>query len=74
MSESYAKLFLIDDGETLQLLFSLDSSRVPCASDEPFALDFAYWIQLNRQAEAVVNLIPLDFPALLKRLRQGAVK
>ena len=42
VSGSYAKPFLIDDGETLQLLFSLDFIQSSMRIDEPFALDFAY--------------------------------
>lgn len=40
-------------------------------ADDGYSSD---WIQLNQQAEALASRIPLDFPALLKRLRQGAVK
>jgi spermidine synthase len=38
----YAKPFIIDDGETRQLLFSLDFIQSSMRIDDPFALEFAY--------------------------------
>lgn len=38
----YAKPFVIDDGETRQLLFSLDFIQSSMRLDDPYALDFAY--------------------------------
>ena len=38
----YARPFIIDDGETRQLLFSLDFIQSSMRIDDPFALDIAY--------------------------------
>jgi spermidine synthase len=42
LSGRYARPFIIDDGETRQLLFSLDFIQSSMRIDDPFALDFAY--------------------------------
>lgn len=38
----YGKPFIIDDGETRQLLFNLDFIQSSMRIDDPYALDFAY--------------------------------
>lgn len=40
-------------------------------TDDGYPID---WTQLKNQAEELANRVPLDFPALLKRLRKGAVQ
>ena len=42
LSGRYSRPFIIDDGETRQLLFGLDFIQSSMRLDDPFALDFAY--------------------------------
>ncbi len=42
MNGDYGRPFIIDDGETRQLLFSLDFIQSAMRIDDPFALEFAY--------------------------------
>ena len=42
LSGRYSRPFIIDDGETRQLLFGLDFIQSSMRLDDPYALDFAY--------------------------------
>ena len=50
----YARPFILDDGETRQLLFSLDFIQSAMRVDDPFALEFAY----TRKMMAFLLFVP----------------
>ena len=64
----YARPFIIDDGVTGQLLFSLDFIQSVMRIDDPFALEFAY----PRKMMAFLLFVP--DPAHVLMVGLGAVR
>lgn len=65
----YAKPFIIDDGETRQLLFNLDFIQSSMRIDDPFALDIAY----TRKMMAFLLFAPNPGHVLLVGLGGGSL-
>jgi spermidine synthase len=65
----YARPFIIDDGETRQLLFSLDFIQSAMRVDDPFALEFAY----TRKMMAFVLFVPKPRHVLMVGLGGGSL-
>jgi spermidine synthase len=65
----YARPFIIDDGETRQLLFSLDFIQSSMRIDDPFALDFAY----TRKMMAFLLFVPNPGHVLMVGLGGGSL-
>lgn len=69
LSGRYARPFIIDDGETRQLLFSLDFIQSSMRIDDPFALDFAY----TRKMMAFLLFVPNPDHVLMVGLGGGSL-
>ena len=65
----YARPFIIDDGETRQLLFSLDFIQSSMRIDDPFALDIAY----TRKMMAFLLFVPKPDHVLMVGLGGGSL-
>lgn len=65
----YARPFIIDDGETRQLLFSLDFIQSSMRIDDPFALEFAY----TRKMMAFLLFVPNPQHVLMVGLGGGSL-
>jgi len=65
----YARPFIIDDGETRQLLFGLDFIQSAMRFDDPFALEFAY----TRKMMAFVLFVPNPRHVLMVGLGGGSL-
>lgn len=65
----YARPFIIDDGETRQLLFSLDFIQSAMRVDDPFALEFAY----TRKMMAFLLFVPRPAHVLMVGLGGGSL-
>jgi spermidine synthase len=65
----YARPFIIDDGETRQLLFGLDLIQSSMRIDDPFALDFAY----TRKMMAFLLFVPNPTHVLMVGLGGGSL-
>ncbi len=65
----YARPFIIDDGETRQLLFSLDFIQSSMRLDDPFALDIAY----TRKMMAFLLFVPDPDHVLMIGLGGGSL-
>lgn len=69
MSGRYARPFILDDGETRQLLFSLDFIQSAMRIDDPFALEFAY----TRKMMAFLLFVPDPGHVLMVGLGGGSL-
>lgn len=69
MAGRYARPFIIDDGETRQLLFSLDFIQSAMRIDDPYALEFAY----TRKMMAFVLFVPKPRHVLMVGLGGGSL-
>jgi len=65
----YARPFIIDDGETRQLLFGLDFIQSAMRIDDPFALEFAY----TRKMMAFLLFVPDPDHVLMVGLGGGSL-
>jgi len=65
----YARPFIIDDGETRQLLFGLDFIQSAMRIDDPFALEFAY----TRKMMAFLLFVPTPGHVLMVGLGGGSL-
>ncbi|MHB9157561.1 MAG: spermine/spermidine synthase domain-containing protein [Thiobacillus sp.] len=65
----YPRPFIIDDGETRQLLFGLDFIQSSMRIDEPYALDFAY----TRKMMAFLLFVPDPGHVLMVGLGGGSL-
>lgn len=65
----YTRPFIIDDGETRQLLFGLDFIQSSMRIDEPYALDFAY----TRKMMAFLLFVPDPGHVLMVGLGGGSL-
>ena len=65
----YARPFIIDDGKTRQLLFSLDFIQSSMRIDDPFALDIAY----TRKMMAFLLFVPNPDHVLMIGLGGGSL-
>jgi spermidine synthase len=65
----YARPFIIDNGETRQLLFGLDLIQSSMRIDDPFALDFAY----TRKMMAFLLFVPNPAHVLMVGLGGGSL-
>jgi len=65
----YARPFIIDDGETRQLLFGLDLVQSSMRIDDPIALDFAY----TRKMMAFLFFVPDPAHVLMVGLGGGSL-
>ena len=65
----YARPFILDDGETRQLLFSLDFIQSAMRIDDPFALEFAY----TRKMMAFLLFVPNPRHVLMVGLGGGSL-
>jgi spermidine synthase len=65
----YARPFIIDDGETRQLLFSLEFIQSAMRIDDPFALEFAY----TRKMMAFLLFVPDPAHVLMVGLGGGSL-
>jgi spermidine synthase len=68
-SGRYARPFVVDDGETRQLLFSLDFIQSSMRIDDPTALDFAY----TRKMMAFLLFVPNPAHVLMVGLGGGSL-
>ena len=69
MNGNYGRPFIIDDGETRQLLFSLDLIQSAMRIDDPFALEFAY----TRKMMAFLLFVPDPGHVLMVGLGGGSL-
>lgn len=69
MDGRYGRPFVIDDGETRQLFFSLDFIQSSMRLDDPFALDFAY----TRKMMAFLLFVPSPDHVLMVGLGGGSL-
>ncbi len=69
LAGSYAKPFIIEDGKTRQLLFSLDYIQSSMRIDDPTALDFAY----TRKMMAFLLFVPNPEHVLMVGLGGGSL-
>jgi spermidine synthase len=65
----YAKPFIIDDGKTRKLLFSLDFIQSAMRIDDPYALEFAY----TRKMMAFLLFVPNPAHVLMVGLGGGSL-
>jgi spermidine synthase len=69
LAGSYAKPFIIDNGETRQLMFSLDFIQSSMRIDDPYTLDFAY----TRKMMAFLLFVPNPAHVLMVGLGGGSL-